>query len=96
MDEEKKELNKQPANAGDAGLQLQGSKMLTELDSRIERLREENDRAERINTERAELMARERMGGKSESADNAPKKELSDEEYYQKAKAGQLDNGQEA
>jgi hypothetical protein len=72
-------------------LQSKGSSIISELDTRIERLEKANKEAARINEERAEIMAREAVYGRSEAAEK-PKKEdkMSDAEYAQAFLEGKI------
>ena len=93
MDENKAQENKQANENNDSGLQSKGSSIINELDARIERLEAANKEASRINEERAELMAREAVYGRSRPAEVEESKEakMTDAEFAEAFMEGKVD-----
>ena len=88
MDEEK---NKQATEDTGEGLQSETVTELDRADQIAERLKRENDRREALLTREEALEARRAVGGRAEAGSQPVKApEMTDVEYYEKAKSGKL------
>jgi hypothetical protein len=84
MDEEKKaqrDFEKKANEGQDDGNKPEAKSIVEQANEAAERLRAENDRAEKINQEAKELKAFEKLGGKSQGGapENQPKEEMTED-----------------